>query len=109
MDLIHGIDPGNLPPRTYRFVEWLSDRNRSVSLERLTRAMQKSERLCVGVLSGTSVDAAEAALCRIQGSGATVRLELLSHVSLPFEPALMERVVRAQTIPELSTLNFELG
>lgn len=71
--------------------------------------MRKGERLCVGVLSGTSVDAAEAALCRIKGTGGDVSLQLLAHISLPFERALVERVLGAGTAAELCELNVELG
>lgn len=76
---------------------------------RLRRAIDKDERLCIGLLSGTSVDAVEAALCRIRGSRTTVSLQLIAHVSMPFDPALRERVLGVRTVPELSALNFELG
>lgn len=71
--------------------------------------MGKADRLCVGVLSGTSVDAAEAALCHIRGSGAHVRLELIAHASLPFDRAFVDRVLHASTAAELCELNVELG
>lgn len=66
-------------------------------------------RLCVGVLSGTSVDAVEAALCRVEGTGADVTLTLLAHVSQPFAPELVARVLGPQDAQSLSTLSFELG
>ena len=66
-------------------------------------------RLCVGVLSGTSVDAAEAALCRIEGSGASVRLTLLSHVSRPFTPDFARRVLEVSDVRGVCELNFLLG
>jgi anhydro-N-acetylmuramic acid kinase len=66
-------------------------------------------RLCVGLLSGTSVDAVEAALCRIEGTGPEVRLELLAHVSHPFAPEFIQRVLGANDARTLCELNFELG
>ncbi|RKH16103.1 anhydro-N-acetylmuramic acid kinase [Corallococcus sp. CA041A] len=66
-------------------------------------------RLCVGVLSGTSVDAADAALCRVDGTGADVKLQLLAHVSHPFTPDLVARVLGPQDARSLCALNFELG
>lgn len=66
-------------------------------------------RLCVGVLSGTSVDAADAALCRVEGTGADVKLELLAHVSRPFAPDLVARVLGPQDARSLCALGFELG
>jgi anhydro-N-acetylmuramic acid kinase len=66
-------------------------------------------RLCVGVLSGTSVDAAEAALCRVEGTGADVALQLIAHVSQPFPADLVARVLGPQDAQSLCRLNFELG
>ncbi|MDC0715123.1 anhydro-N-acetylmuramic acid kinase [Stigmatella sp. ncwal1] len=68
-----------------------------------------SSRLCVGLLSGTSVDAVEAALCRVEGTSAQVKLELLAHVSHPFPPAFIQRVLGANDARTLCELNFELG
>jgi anhydro-N-acetylmuramic acid kinase len=55
------------------------------------------------------VDAAEAALCRIEGSGAQVKLELVARATLPFEPALSARVIAADSAAELCELGFLLG
>lgn len=71
--------------------------------------MMKKERLCVGLLSGTSVDAAEAALCRIRGTGPNVSLELIAHISVPFSRALARRILDVATVAEVSRLDFELG
>lgn len=87
----------------------MSDRKRDVGLDRLTRAMMKKERLCVGLLSGTSVDAAEAALCRIRGTGASVSLTLVAHTSVPFPRELARRILDVSTAAQVSTLDFELG
>jgi anhydro-N-acetylmuramic acid kinase len=80
-----------------------------VGHERLERAFRKAERLCIGLLSGTSVDAAEAALCRIRGSGSTLALQLVAHVSVPFDPALTERVLALNDPRDVCALDFELG
>ena len=80
-----------------------------MSLERLLRAMRKHERLCVGLISGTSVDGAEAALCRVCGAGPTASLELLAHLTLPFDRELQDRVLAASTVREVCELNVELG
>lgn len=66
-------------------------------------------RLCVGLLSGTSVDAVEAVLCRIEGTGPEVRITLLAHVSRPFAPEFTRRVLAANDARALCELNFSLG
>ncbi|HME90019.1 MAG TPA: anhydro-N-acetylmuramic acid kinase, partial [Myxococcaceae bacterium] len=80
-----------------------------MSLHRLDRARRKRVRLCVGLISGTSVDGAEAALCRIRGTGASARLQLIAHRRTPFEPQLQNRIRRADSAREISELNFLLG
>ena len=66
-------------------------------------------RLCVGLLSGTSVDAVEAVLCRIEGTGPEVRITLLSHVTRPFTPEFTHQVLSANDARALCELNFALG
>jgi anhydro-N-acetylmuramic acid kinase len=66
-------------------------------------------RLCVGLISGTSVDAVEAVLCKIEGTGPTVELKLLTHVTRPFPPEFIQRVLGPQDARTLCELNFELG
>ncbi len=65
--------------------------------------------MVVGLISGTSVDAIEAVVCRIAGTGESVALELLSHVSLPFTAKLVKRVMEADSARALCALNFVLG
>ncbi len=65
--------------------------------------------MAVGLISGTSVDAIEAVVCRIAGTGKSVALKLLSHVSLPFSAKFVRRVLKADTARELCALNFVLG
>jgi anhydro-N-acetylmuramic acid kinase len=78
-------------------------------LRRLDRARRKKVRLCVGLISGTSADGAEAALCRIRGTGSSTRLALIAHLRTPFEPELSSRIRRADSAREISELNFLLG
>ena len=74
-----------------------------------SRSALPPSRLCVGLLSGTSVDAVEAVLCRIEGTGPEVRITLLSHVSRPFPPEFTQRVLAADDARSLCELNFALG
>jgi len=74
-----------------------------------SRSALPPSRLCVGLLSGTSVDAVEAVLCRIEGTGPEVRITLLSHVSRPFPLEFTQRVLAADDARSLCELNFALG
>src|SRR6185295_15846408 len=76
---------------------------------RIARAIAKQRRLCVGLISGTSVDAVEAALCWVEGTGESVKLELVAHAASPIEPALAARVLAADRAAELCELGFLLG
>lgn len=78
-------------------------------LQRIDRARRKRSRVVVGLISGTSVDAIEAVVCRISGTGKNLGLELLSHVTVPFTPRFVRRVMGADSARELCALNFVLG
>jgi anhydro-N-acetylmuramic acid kinase len=75
-------------------------------LDALTR---KPERLCVGVLSGTSADGVDAALCHLEGTGRSVRLALVRHATYPFSDALSARILQPVSAAELAELHFVLG
>ncbi len=79
------------------------------AFHRLLHAAKKPVRVCVGLISGTSADAAEAVVCRVRGSGGKVKLSLLTHLTHPFEPALAERIHGAHTAKDICLLNVELG
>lgn len=71
-------------------------------------------RLAVGLMSGTSLDGVDAALVKLTGPAAKPALRLLSFVSLPYSPALRQRLLEvagggACCAAEISRLNFALG
>jgi anhydro-N-acetylmuramic acid kinase len=66
-------------------------------------------RLCVGLLSGTSVDGIEAVLCKVEETGAHAQVTLLAHLSRPFPPEFVQRVISPLDARALCELNFELG
>ena len=73
------------------------------------RSRSLAERTAVGLISGTSVDAIEAVVCRVRGTGPTLSLELLHHHTLPFTAREAAKVRAADTARELCRLNFDLG
>jgi anhydro-N-acetylmuramic acid kinase len=68
-------------------------------------------RLVIGLLSGTSADGTDAALCRIGGAGEDTRLDMLAFVGTPFERPLRERIFRLgqADASELCDLDVLLG
>lgn len=84
-------------------------------LERLNAIAAKDERRVVGMMSGTSVDAIDAAVVRIKGSaqnGAVMTLERFD--SFPYPPEIRTRVKtlfdrKKADIDEICTLDFIVG
>lgn len=65
----------------------------SALLETLLRIAAKSERTVVGLISGTSVDAIDVAICQLSSGPAPARLRHFAE--RPFEPTLKSRLRRA--------------
>jgi anhydro-N-acetylmuramic acid kinase len=68
-------------------------------------------RLVIGLLSGTSADGTDAALCEITGAGETVRATVRSFVTTPFSRPLRERIfaLSQADATELTDLDVLLG
>lgn len=60
-----------------------------------------TERLFIGVMSGTSCDGADAALVRVTGHGVAMRGECLHLTSLPYADVLRDRLRNARNTPLL--------
>jgi anhydro-N-acetylmuramic acid kinase len=48
----------------------------------------------IGLMSGTSMDGIDAALCELARDGDTLRLRVVAFATAPYEPALRERIAR---------------
>jgi len=55
------------------------------NIQHLYTIAQKPERLIIGLMSGTSLDGLDVALCNISGSGLQTKLELIRFETIPFE------------------------
>ena len=64
------------------------------NIEKLYRVSGKPARLIVGLMSGTSVDGLDVALCRIEGNGLGTKLSLLQFETVSFD-ADMKAAVRS--------------
>ncbi len=72
------------------------------------------ERICVGLLSGTSADAIDAAVVSVSGAAETAQLKLLAFVTFPIPPEIRHELFllfdQAEgALPRLCTLNVILG
>ncbi len=73
------------------------------------------DRLCVGLISGTSADGIDAALVRIAGAGADARVDLVEFASVPYPADVREELLALyaddapHAIARLCSLNVVLG
>ncbi len=76
----------------------------NAQIEHLYQIAQKPERHIIGLMSGTSLDGLDVALCRISGSGSATTVSIVAFDTVPYSDALKEdiRAVFAKT-----EINFE--
>lgn len=55
------------------------------NLQHLFNIAQKPERLAIGLMSGTSLDGLDIALCRFSGNGMVTKFELLEFTTTPYQ------------------------
>lgn len=64
------------------------------NLQRLFEIAQKPERLAIGLMSGTSLDGLDIALCRFTGNGMHTKVELLEFIIIPYPDHFKKEVLR---------------
>lgn len=60
--------------------------------KKIFQILEKQERLIIGLMSGTSLDGLDIALCAIRGSGAETKVRVLEFSTIPYENALKAEV-----------------
>lgn len=60
--------------------------------KRIFQILEKEERLIIGLMSGTSLDGLDIALCAIKGSGAETKVRVLEFNTISYEPAFKAEV-----------------
>jgi anhydro-N-acetylmuramic acid kinase len=86
----------------------------NANLQRLFTIAHQPERLIIGLMSGTSLDGLDIALCRFTGNGFNTRFELLEFTTIPYTDAFKQDVkqVFAQkqvSLEKLCLLNASIG
>lgn len=61
-------------------------------IERLYQISQKKERLIIGLMSGTSLDGLDIAVCRIENAGKTTKIQLEHFATMNYEDDFRARV-----------------
>ncbi|MBE9586916.1 anhydro-N-acetylmuramic acid kinase [Mucilaginibacter sp. JRF] len=84
------------------------------NLQKLFNIAQKSERLGIGLMSGTSLDGLDIALCRFTGHGMQTQFELLNFTTIPYDEHFKGEVrqvfaKRQADIEKLTLLNAYIG
>ncbi|HRG09369.1 MAG TPA: anhydro-N-acetylmuramic acid kinase, partial [Cyclobacteriaceae bacterium] len=80
----------------------------------LHRIASKKSRLIIGLMSGTSLDGLDVALCRISGSGLQTKVKLEAFHTWPYQPVFKDRILevfaKAQVdFQKLTELNAVIG
>ncbi len=83
-------------------------------MTRLQQIHAKSERLVLGLMSGTSVDGVDAALIKIKNSGVQTQLEVLRFITFPYPPGCKEKILEVSApgrgaVDDICRMNVVIG
>ena len=62
------------------------------NVEKLYAISNKAEKLIIGLMSGTSFDGLDVALCKITGSGMETKIQLLKFETCAYQPEFKEEL-----------------
>ncbi|MFB9841988.1 anhydro-N-acetylmuramic acid kinase [Mucilaginibacter ginsenosidivorans] len=84
------------------------------NLQSLFRIAHKPEKIGIGLMSGTSLDGLDIALCRFKGNGLNTAFELLQFITLPYEEHFKQEVHevfsrRLADLEKVTLLNAFIG
>jgi anhydro-N-acetylmuramic acid kinase len=72
------------------------------NLKRLEKIASKKSRLIIGLMSGTSMDGLDVALCKLTGHGLQTKFELLEFATVPYTPQTKARILEVFAKPQVS-------
>lgn len=64
----------------------------NANIRKLHRIASKKSRLIIGLMSGTSLDGLDVALCKITGHGSATKVQLVQFDTWPYEPVVKDRI-----------------
>src|SRR6187431_812068 len=74
------------------------------NIARLARIASKKSRTIIGLMSGTSMDGLDVALCQVSGAGLRTQLTLRAFETVPYSPEVKARIGE---VFAKSTVDFE--
>ena len=72
------------------------------SIKKLTRIADKETRTVIGLMSGTSLDGLDIALCKIEGSGPETEVSLLKFITKPYLKKDREKLRKVTSVDHVS-------
>jgi anhydro-N-acetylmuramic acid kinase len=84
------------------------------NLQKLVAVAQKPVKLGIGLMSGTSLDGLDIALCEFIGNGLTTQFKLLQYITIPYEDSFKDEVrsifsKRSVDLEKVCLLNDYIG
>ncbi|MDB5062993.1 MAG: anhydro-N-acetylmuramic acid kinase [Mucilaginibacter sp.] len=84
------------------------------NLQKLFNIAQKEERLGIGLMSGTSLDGLDIALCNFTGNGTNTRFNLLQFTTIPYDEQFKQEVQQVfakkqVSLEKVTLLNAYIG
>lgn len=79
-----------------------SSEGESLRLKRLRKILNKSEKLVIGLMSGTSCDGLDIALCTFRNRGFDTSVKLRGFLSLPYDAVLRKQLLSLSSADQIS-------
>jgi anhydro-N-acetylmuramic acid kinase len=79
-------------------------KNMNKNIDKLYKISQKKERLIIGLMSGTSMDGLDVALCKFKGSGGETEVEIVAFETVGFDEKIKDEIRKIFAKP---TIDFQ--